>query len=140
MSEKITLKSGSTLELYMAPYSMGWKLVRVLANELKQVGIDGEALSGGGASQAIIFEALKNGILQLLGSQAFEDSVYECLSRCLYNGDKVTRQTFEDETARGDFLPCVVEVTKFNVLPFVKNLDLSFLTGLIPTSKSQELS
>lgn len=136
MSKKITLKSGNTLELQMASFSQGWKLSRVIANELKSVGIDIESQDFSKLSQLDVIKMLKGSILQLVGSVAFEEAFFDCASRCLYNEERVTRNTFESETARVDFIPCMVEVTKFNVSPFIEGLDLSLITSLIPAAQS----
>lgn len=139
MNDRIMLKSGSTLELNIAPYSMGWKLTQVFANELKSVGIDLSSIANGdGVDANEAFGMLKDLFLQMLGSPALEQSIFECMGRCLYNGEKITRSTFEDVSARRDFIPCAVEVAKFNLAPFMQDLDLNFLTSLLPKASGQK--
>jgi len=124
----VTLKSGHVLEMQMAPFSTGMKLVKALSNELKTVNIDlgsvsVESISGGD------FNTIKNLTLQLIGSDAVERCVFECLGRCLLDDQKITPDTFNNPDMRGDYLPAAWEVTKFNVAPFFEGLDLKSLTG-----------
>lgn len=132
LPEKLTLKSGATLELQMAPFAVSMKLVKTLSNELKLVNLQLEGLSlekikGSG------IEGIKNAVLQILGSDAVELSLRPCLERCLYNGTKITPDVFESPQAREDYLPVAWEVIKFNAGPFFRNLGLPFSKSVSPT-------
>ncbi len=127
MKETLALRSGRSLELGMAPFSVGMKLFKVIANELKLVDVDLGSLDLSKIAGKDI-NTLKNAILQLLGSDALEAAVFACMEKCLLEGQRVTRQTFEPEDMRGDFLPVAWEVIKFNLSPFFSSLGLSSLT------------
>jgi len=136
LPEKLTLKSGATLDLQMAPFAVSMKLVKALANELKLVNLQLEGLSIEKLKNSGV-EGIKNAVLQLLGSDALELALKPCLERCLYNGTKITPETFENPQIREDYLPVAWEVMKFNVGPFFKNLGLSSLTSVSPTGEGQ---
>lgn len=124
MNETITLKSGRELQLGLAPFSVGMKLFKTIANELKNVEIDLDTLDLkkiGGKD----INTLKNAIFQLAGSDALEMALFQCMERCLYDGQKIGRTTFEPEDARQDYLPVAWEVMKYNLAPFFKGLELS---------------
>ena len=132
MEAEITLKSGAMLELKMAPFADGIKLFKVIVNEVKQVEVDLSGLDMAGLAGKDI-NSIKNLIFQLLGSDAVEQAFLQCAARSLHNGQKITKATFEPESARGDYLPTAWEVIKFNIAPFFSGLDLSSLTKGKPT-------
>lgn len=122
MNDPITLESGAILTIQIAPFSLGWKLSQVIARELAQVrleldaSVDLKKLGGNDVN------TLKNVAFQLLQSETLERAVFACMEKCLYNGQRITAQTFEPEDARQDYLPVAWEVIKVNLRPFVKNL------------------
>jgi len=133
MQDPITLKSGSTLEIGIAPFSAGNRLMKTIARELATVQFDLDASNLSSLSGQDI-NVLKNAIFQLVQSEAVETAVMECAKRCLYNGQRITPQTFEPEEARQDYLPVVWEVMQANLSPFFKSLGLSWSTNAKPTS------
>lgn len=135
LPEKITLKSGAILEIQLSPFAEAMRLFKTIANELKAVDIHLDGLTIDKIKGTDI-NGLKNGILQLLGSDALEAAVRTCQARCLYNGEKINGQTFEKPEARQDYLPVAWEVVKFNMAPFFAGLDLSSLTSARPTSSA----
>ena len=126
MPEKLSLKSGATLELQLASFAEAMRLFKTIANELKAVDIELDGLSLEKIKGTNI-NGIKNAVLQLIGSDAIETAVAKCMVRCLYNGQKIGPQTFETIEARADYLPVSWEVVKFNMAPFFANLDLSSL-------------
>lgn len=123
---EILLKSGAVLVVNMAPFSASNKLLKVVMRELKTVDLELENLDLAKIATQDI-NTLKNAICQLLASDALEQSVFECMAKCTYNGSRVVKETFEPEDARGDYLPCAWEVIKANLRPFFSGLDLSSL-------------
>lgn len=135
MNETVTLNSGVQLQLGLAPFSVGMKLFKTIANELKVVDVNIDTLDFAKLAGKDV-NVFKNAILQLLGSDALEVALFQCMERCLYNGEKITRQTFEPENARQDYLPVAWEVMKYNLAPFFKGLALSSSTAPKPTDQS----
>lgn len=129
----IDLPSGTRLEIQVAPFSVGTKLYKTIANELKTVSI-GANLDLAQLGQMDVND-LKGALFQLLGSDALEQAVFDCFKYTVYNGEKgVTRATFEAEDARGDYLPAAWEVIRVNVTPFFKSLGSLLSAFAAPTS------
>lgn len=125
------------LELHMASFSDGTKLFKTIVNEVKLVDVDLSGLDVGGLAGKDI-NSIKNLIFQLLGSDAVEAAFFQCAGKCLHNGQKITRATFDTPDTRGDYLPTAWEVIKFNIAPFFSGLDLSSLTKSNPTPLSPQ--
>jgi len=124
----IPLKSAAKLELQMPSFANGTRLYKVLANEIKGIPFDMKITSMEALAAAPDLGPIKGVVLQILGSDAVESVVFDCLAGCLYNGARITRDTFEDERARGDWLPCAWEVIKFTLAPFFGSLDFGSAT------------
>lgn len=133
MQTPITLKSGATLTIGLAPFAVGTRLLRTIARELALVNIDFDLRSLKDIGSKDI-NTLKNVLLALLSSEGIEQSVMECAKKCLYNGQGINAETFAAEDSRPDYLPVMVEVVKANLRPFFSGLDLSLLTSVSPKS------
>lgn len=135
MQDPITLNSGNLLTVNPPPFALANKLLKTVARELTAVSFD---LDLGNVDLAKIapkdINTLKNAAFQLLQSDAVEAAVFACVERCLYNGQKITRDTFESPEARADYLPVVWEVMKASLTPFFKNLGFASSTSEPPPS------
>lgn len=145
MQERKILKSGRELKMQMASFAIAARLRKVVANELKGVKLGESFKVSASAKPADLMgmdlpiEALKDLLCQFLASDAVEVAIAECMACCQYNGEKITRDTFEPEDARGDYLPIAWEVALLNLTPFFKGIDLkSFLPA--PTTSSSPKS
>ena len=131
MNKEITLPSGRILVFQMAPFADGNKLCKVVFNELKQVDASFDMSNIKNLMSQDIkgdtMNIIKNLICQLMGSDALERALGVCMARCTYEGMSITKDTFEPEEARGDYLPCAWEVIKNNLAPFFKGLNLQSL-------------
>lgn len=56
--------------------------------------------------------------MRLDASQKVADALFVCLGRCTYDGQRITKQTFEPRDARGDYYPIVIACLKENIGPF----------------------
>jgi hypothetical protein len=132
----ITLSSGAVLELKMAPFVSGTKLMKVVSAELKAANIDLAKIVSKDNEKELP-NILKDAFFQCISSDALQSAFFECAGRSLHNGEKITPATFESSETRGDYLPTAWEVIKFNLLPFVQGLGLSSLTSVKQTLTSQ---
>lgn len=146
LAEVAVLPSGAKLELQHAPFSVSHKLLKVVMRELAAVplglNIDVNFASDPAALAALLskdvpLDLLKNGLCQLIASDAIEQALGECMARCLYEGRAIGKDTFENSNARGDFLPAAWEVMKLNLLPFFSGLLSKSLTGKNPAGASR---
>jgi hypothetical protein len=136
MSDPIILKSGAELVINLASFDDGDRLLKAVIRELIAVQFDMDitGLSLSDISGKDI-NTLKNGLFQVAQSDAVQASLFKCLERCTYNGQRITKATFNDVGARGDYFPIAWEVIKTNIGPFFANLDLSLLIkSLVPSN------
>lgn len=54
------------------------------------------------------------------------DACFECMDKSIYKDVKITKDVFEDESARGDLYEVLFYCLKVNVYPFFKHLLSSF--------------
>jgi hypothetical protein len=135
----VNLKTGATLEIQPADFPIAWELTQACFREFG--GSIGD-MAGGSVNDLLNKDInpiqLMGAILKLLASKEVSKLMWPCFASCIYNGERVTPQTFDSEKARPDFLPCVVELFKANVLPFIRGLDLSSITSTGLPSKSRK--
>lgn len=124
MVEK-TLDSGAVVQINLAPFGVAHRLLQVVMKEVGSV-----SMSGGEA------EFMKNLLARFVYSPEVEQVLWECMGRCLYRGQKIVKETFEPEAARGDYLLVAKEVLEVNLTPFLKNLSSLLKTKLIENTVS----
>lgn len=144
MSDPITLPSGRSLVVEIAPFVPANKLKKAIAADL--VGVDLSGLNLGkldanmdlskldGAS----LNAFKNVLCILLASDKVEASVFECALRSTIDGVKVTRESFDPAEARGDFMIVAWEVIKANAGAFFGGINLSSFLPARATTEGQK--
>ena len=120
---KFKAPSGANVEIAIVEIGISWRLNKVVM----------AALGAGGFSK--IFNAIpkeKNidvmqvleaspiidALISVLTSEDVEEYVWQVLERCLYNGQKITRETFDPEKNRGDFIIVASRALWENVRPF----------------------
>lgn len=123
-----TLKSGRTLEIGLADFRAGKNLFDAVIKEIKASKLDAESGKE---------NFLKDAVLSVLSSENVERALWPCMAKCLYEKNYITPNTFEDISAREDFLEICYEVGQENLIPFGKNLyaELSPLLGIVGLSQ-----
>lgn len=117
--KEVTLKSGKILRIGLAPFATSKNLFDAICTEMRESNID--------AKQEVDVNFIKNALFGLLSSKQVELALNKCLERCVYDGSKIIpEETFESEAAREDYLEICFEVSKANVMPFMKNLSSKF--------------
>src|ERR1700689_2524355 len=112
-----TLASGAVLEMTMAPFEDGHRLLKAVSKEIENTKINA-------GMQDI--EAIKNLMMRAIYSEDIDRALAPCLTRCKYNKQPLSIKLFADETIaddekvrrRGDYLPVIKEVLMFNLTPF----------------------
>ena len=136
MKQETTLKSGIVLRLQVATFKQSMRLLKVVVNEIKAVDlgivVNGQIDLKKLQSMDLPVDAIKNVVCQMIGSDAVDKALSECMGVCLYDGEKITAETFESENARQDYLPVAWEVMQVNLLPFFSGLDLKSLGSSTP--------
>lgn len=88
-----------------------------------------------------IFDSLANLIISLDTSVEFENAVFKCLERCIYD-DKfsITQQLFDDKPElREDYYEIVTKCCEVNLRPFFKSLSSELSTRLNQNSDTPQL-
>ena len=67
-------------------------------------------------------EDLSNVLMALDSSEEVFESMFECLKKSTYNGNRITFDTFESETSRQDLYEVFFYCLKVNIYPFFKPL------------------
>lgn len=133
MQDPVTLKNGALLTVSLAPFADANRLLKAIARELAQVNFDLGDLDLKEISGKDI-NVLKNAVFQLIQSDLVEAAVLKCAEKCLYNNQRITADTFKEESDRQAYLPVVWEVMKANLSPFFAGLNLSSLTSAKPVT------
>ncbi len=136
MQDPIKLKSGADLQVGVAPFADGMRLLKTVARELAAVNFDLDLVNFSELSGKDI-NVLKNAVFQLIQSDAVEAALMKCAAKSHYNGHTILPNTFEDANARQDYLPVAWEVMKANLRPFFAGLDLSSLASAPAPSSDQ---
>lgn len=138
-----TLESGVKVEIQMASWDVCNRLLKSVMREVETVKI-GLGLGNGVKNLAElevneeILNTIKDVAARLIASDAVESILWECFKTVTYRGKRITsRETFEPEEARGDYLPIAKEVLVYNLAPFFKSLG-SMWSGISRNTSDQK--
>ena len=115
-NKEITLPSGATLKITLAPFAEGKALHAAFLEELGSLKVDGEAEA---------WNLYKDMFCMGFSSKKIDKALEACLKRVLYNNKHIDDQTFEPVEAREDYMVVLLEVAQHNLAPFLKNLSLA---------------
>lgn len=113
-AREIVLASGAKLRLQVAPYEVADDLAAVIAEEFKPLKID--------PNEELNLNLWKNGFLAVVASKNIRAALKPCLDRCLYNGERISPQTWEPLKAREDAWEVFYLVAFENIRPFMNRL------------------
>jgi len=140
-------ESGAEVIINMADFIESSRLRVAVLGAIKDSGVEiskidiDKLLSGvkddmGKAVKSGALDSLIDMVISLDVSEKVNGEIFNCLKRSTYNGEKITKSTFNSEDARGDYYHIVIACLKVNLAPFFKTL-FSKLSGL-RLMKSQE--
>lgn len=143
----ITVSSGAEVKINVADWTSSKRLQKAINLAIKKSGVelskvDIEQLFSGSKSEMLTsvksgaLDSLLDLVLSVDSDDEVEKALFKCLERCTYNGEKITKDTFEDVEARGDYYEIVIHCLKENLAPFFRPL-LSKLKKLAPSVKSE---
>lgn len=141
MTKKITLPSGSCLEITLMPWERAWEISQTVTKELELLKIE--------ISDLEVFKRdfedpdfnplelinLKNPICSLISNKVFISAAKACFEKCTIDNLRINNDTFEKEDKRCDFIPAVYHVLMQNLTPFFSNLLSYFTTKLSEARK-----
>ena len=102
---EITLGTGSKLLIKLASFEAGMALMQAVS----------KASAGSPADSSL-------GSMTLVSNRDVRDALFACFNGCVLNGVKITRDTFEEENARADYILVALEVITKNLEVFTKGL------------------
>ena len=121
---KQELSSGATVEVTPAAFLTTWKLATAVIFAFKMNGINikiGEKFN----TEKLLKDNLNGflgGFIDVITNERVLDLVFECGKSAIYtkNGvsQKITKDLFEEEENRADFMETMYIVAKENLLPF----------------------
>lgn len=121
---KHELSSGATVEVSVASFATGWKLLTAVVKAFKMHGINlkiGEDLTAATLLKDNM-EGFVGGLLDIITSEYVLDLVFECGKSAIYTkhlvSQRVNRDIFEAEENRGDFIETMYIIAKENLEPF----------------------
>ncbi len=111
------LPSGAELHITLSPFEDSLALYQSILEEMKLVKI---------VTGDEVGDLIKNLFCVGFSSKKVQAALWKCMERVTYDNGKgklkVTKDTFEPEEARVDYMQVCIEVAKANVMPFTKNL------------------
>jgi len=125
---RIELPSGSILEVQLLSFEEAWNIFQLFSKTIEEMNMDIKDFSFFKQDDDkrnftfVDFLKLKGPICSILSNKSLSEAGVRCLDRCIYNGLKIDRRTFDSQEARGDFLPSLFYALKENVSPFFGNL------------------
>ena len=131
--------SGANVEATLSDYSTSFDLMKAVLRAARKGGVGSKLpedlqlsdLAKIAYSNISTLGGLADIVIDVITSTEVEVLIFKCMERCVYDGEKVTRDTFEKEERRGDFLFVAYEVGKINLRPFLSHL----LSGLKTASQ-----
>lgn len=91
------------------------------------------------SEESISYEQLFNLAMAIDSDVEVFDACFDCMEKSIYNNIKITKDVFEDETARGDLYEVLFYCLKVNVYPFFKHLLSSLGTNSVPAGNGESL-
>lgn len=126
---EVKLPSGSVLKVSPAPFEDAKGLLKAVLAETKSVSL---------SSEREIADMLKDLFFVGFSSAYIESQLEKCIGRCLYNGVRISADTFEPHQARQDYLTVCAEVATENLGPFLKGLFAKLTETLKTIEDSQK--
>ena len=123
--------SGASVVINPAPWKDANAFKQVIQREFAGMGIKMDLIAD--------TSALLAAVMQIDSSPFVYAALFECLSRCTYNEEKITEKTFESTEARKDYYEIVAACIKENILPlFVGLYSQLVILGLVPEIQAQK--
>jgi len=126
--------TGAMLKVGVASFEDCLALKNIVEKELSKQKIDINKID----LKSTDISAIISPILAVDSSQDFINAFFKVAKKSLYNDEKITRSTFEDESAREDYYFILFEVCKAALLPFFKGLASSF-KHIIPKTATKNI-
>lgn len=112
--KEVKLPSGALLNIGVSTFEVAKAMYQVVLEEVRTTSLDPD--------KEIDANFFKDMACIGFSSKKIEACVWKCFEKCLYDGKRIDKDTFEPVEARQDYLLACYEVVQENVLPFMKPL------------------
>lgn len=130
MVEFKTAARNASVMVNVANFDDAMELKNAVFREVSKEGIKIEDfLNATGSTKEISLDQVVKTVMQIDSSPFINAALFKCFMQCTYNGEKITKKTFDSAEAREDYYEIAIAVLKENLTPFFKGL-LSRLGGL----------
>lgn len=133
MAKIVDLPSGAKLEITLAGFEEGEALTSAVAKEIEGIklssNINFSEMTADTPMTGELLDVIKSLVARVLYSKEIKSVLWQCMSRATRNNIRVTKEMFDDEKVREDYIPIMREVLIYNLTPFFKNLG-SLFTGI----------
>ena len=120
--KEIKGNNNSVIKIGVAPWQDAVRLKNAVSRDLAKVGIDLDGITLKTEINAALIQKLIKPFMTIDSSEEFNTAVFKCMTRCTYNDDRITEQTFENVEAREDYYLIMLQVLTVNLAPFFKGL------------------
>lgn len=131
---EFTAISGAKVKINLADFPDAMALKDAIGREISVKDFDMKLDPTKGINQEFDAANLIKIFLAVDSAPAVVDALFKCLGRCTYNGQRITKETFNSAEAREDYYEIVIACVKANIAPFVKGL-FSKLSPLLGSMK-----
>lgn len=126
MMTDVVFENGDKASIATLDFRLAIRLKNIIEKELVKNNFDISAFSGGDMTLGVMQK-----ILQIVMCIDASDEVFEiymqCFARCVYNGHKITENTFESIKARENYYELIKHLIEINFTPFFKGLASTFV-------------
>lgn len=122
-----TFKAISGAEVMIAPAP--WEEAGELKNVLVSASVPLEKVS---FTEQSVKDFLHKFLVYIDATPRFQEVIWPCLQRCTRDNKKITKQTFDELTARADYYEIVEACVELNTGPFLDRIFLPFIAKAVP--------
>ena len=111
--KEIAMPSGKTLSFQDPDFEDALNLYQAVLEEAKPIQFNTNLEVG---------TIIKDVFCTAFSSKKIQACIWKCMEKCLYNGERVTKSTWEPVEARSDYMAACLEVAIKSISPFTKDL------------------
>lgn len=128
---EFTSQSGVKVKINFADFEDAMDLQSAILKEAAKADF---SLDGAAITKDVDFSGFIKAGMSVAASKEVRELIFKCLARCTYDGQKITKQTFEDPESRKDYYEVIFACLKENLSPFFEGL-ISQLSPFVGAAK-----
>lgn len=134
---EFTSQSGAKVKINIADFEDTMDLQSAILKEAAKADFKIEGMN---LSSDVDMSGIIKAAMSVASSKEVREILFRCLVRCTYDGQKITKATFEDAEARKDYYEVVIACLKENLTPFFEGLfsKLSPFMGMLKQAEESQ--